>query len=252
MINAKEQTIEYLNCEDGSRLAYQRLRGRSPGVVFLGGFMSDMSGTKASYLAAQFENLGQSFLRFDYFGHGKSSGLFEEGTIGRWKQDAIRVLDDLTEGPQILVGSSMGGWIMALLARERKEQIAGLVGISSAPDFTENLIEHLSPLQRSELENQGLCRFPSEFPDKPYVITKRLIEDGKEQQVLGSSIPINCSVRLLHGTLDKDVSWQSSLKLLDCLQSEDARLTLIKNADHRLSAENNLDLILSSILELIK
>ncbi len=250
-MNTDVNSIEYLMCDDGSRLAYQKIRGRSPGIIFLSGFMSDMNGTKASYLANEFSQLGQSFVRFDYAGHGKSSGRFEEGTIGRWKEDALRILDKVTEGPQILVGSSMGGWLMTLVARERKERITGMVGISSAPDFTASIMEQLKPEYKNDLMNTGKCQIPSDYSEGPYIITKSLIDDGQKQQVLNGPIPIYCPVRLLHGTLDKDVPWQSSLKLMDCLKSADARLTLIKDADHRLSTESNLNLIFKTILEFI-
>lgn len=246
-----DNSIEYLANEDGSRLAYRKIRGRSPGILFLGGFMSDMNGSKASYLANEFSQLGQSFTRFDYSGHGESSGRFEDGTIGSWKEDALKILDSVTEGPQILVGSSMGGWLMTLVARERKERIIGMVGISSAPDFTQDIMNFLTPAQKNDLENSGKCEIPSDYAEGPYVITKALIEDGQNQQVLSSPIPIYCPVRLLHGTLDKDVPWQSSLKLMESLKSLDARLTLIKDADHRLSTESNLSLIFKTILEFV-
>lgn len=243
--------IEYIASVDGGRLAYQKIRGRSPGVLFLGGFMSDMAGTKASYLANEFAQLGQSFVRFDYSGHGKSSGRFEEGTIGRWKHDALSILDEVTEGPQILVGSSMGGWLMTLVARERKERIKGMIGISSAPDFTDEIMGQLTSEQKNDLVNKGKCQIPSDYSEGPYIITRALIEDGQKQQVLNSPIPIYCPVRLLHGTLDKDVPWQSSLKLMECLKSQDARLTLVKDADHRLSTDSDLSLIFKTILEFI-
>lgn len=241
---------QYLTCKDGTQLAYRRLPGKTPGVVFLGGFMSDMTGTKATYLWSLCEKMGRSYLCFDYFGHGASSGSMEEGTIGRWKQDAILVLDTLTEGKQILVGSSMGGWLMVLTALERQNRIKALVGIAAAPDFVESLTL-LNEKQHKTLEKEGICYVPSQL-DKPYPITKNLILEGRNHTVLERSIPVTCPVRLLHGLKDESIPWQDSVKLAECLESQDVRVTLIKEGDHRLMSESNLAVLADTVCQIFE
>lgn len=219
----------------GHRLAYHATAGRRPGVVFLGGFMSDMTGTKATALEAFCRDRGQAFLRFDYFGHGSSSGAFTEGTIGRWAEDAIAVLDHLTEGPQILVGSSMGGWIALLAALARPQRVAGLVGVASAPDFTEDLLwEPISPEDKAALMRDGVHYAPSDF-EAPYPITLRLIEEGRDHLLLRGPIGLTCPVRLVHGMKDPDVPYQTSIRLAERLESDDVTVTLVRNGDHRMS-----------------
>ena len=231
---------------DGATIAYRKTPGRrtgneAPGLVFLGGFMSDMTGTKATALEAHAQDRGQAFVRFDYQGHGQSSGRFEDGTIGLWAEDAIAVLDELTEGPQILIGSSMGGWIMLLAALARPERVAALVGIAAAPDFTEDLMwERYGPEIRATLERDGIHRAPSEYGDEPHVITLKLIEDGRNHLLLRAPIPIRCPVRLLHGTADEAVPWRTANALMERLESGDVTTTLVKDADHRLSAPDDL------------
>jgi pimeloyl-ACP methyl ester carboxylesterase len=237
--------------DDGTSLAYYKTKtGKAssqmaagePGVIFLGGFMSDMSGTKAMALDAWGRQHGRAFVRFDYRGHGVSSGRFDEATIGDWAGDAIAVLDALTEGPQILVGSSMGGWIMLLAALARPERVAGLVGIAAAPDFTENLIwARATPDQRLALETAGYIDSPSVYSATPYRITMRLIEEGRDHLLLGKPLPIHCPVRLIHGMEDVDVPWQTSLRLAETLDSRDVEVTLVKNAAHRLSEPQDLE-----------
>lgn len=236
---------------DGGSIAYRRTAGRAPGIVFLGGFNSDMTGTKAVRLEAFAKARGQAFLRFDYQGHGESSGRFVDGTIGTWFLDAITVLDVLTEGPQVLVGSSMGGWLMLLVARERPERVAGLVGIASAPDFTQDLIwDELSPAQRQKLLDEGRIELPSEYGD-PYVITRRLLDEGQQHLVLPSPLRLACPVRLVHGTADSDVPFDRSLMLLDAIDHDDVELTLVKNGDHRLSDERSLGIIEATLARLL-
>src|SRR5205085_10939514 len=185
---------------DGATIAYHRLSGGSPGIVFLGGYRSDMTGTKALFLEDYCSQRGRAYLRFDYFGHGASSGDFAQGTIGRWREDAIAVIDSLTEGPQILVGSSMGGWIMLLAALARPERIAALIGIAAAPDFTAELLPNrLTPEQRRELDEKGAVTVPSDYDAAGYLYTSALIEDGAKHLLLGAPIPIDMPVRLLHG-----------------------------------------------------
>lgn len=240
-----------LDAADGTRIAYHRLSGAEsglPGLVFLGGFMSDMTGTKALALEAHARERGQAYLRFDYRGHGQSSGRFEDGTIGLWARDALAAFDALTEGPQILIGSSMGGWISLLLARARPQRIAALVGIAAAPDFTQGMWESFSEETREAIMKEGRTLLPSDYGDAPYIITRELIEDGKAQCLLGAPIPITCPVRLLQGTADSAVPWQTATKLLERLESEDSEAILIKDGDHRLSSEKDLQR-LSRILD---
>ena len=241
--------MEYLHTPEGRRIAYHLTPGKGPTVVFLGGFMSDMGGTKAVHLERWAKARGQAFLRFDYSGHGQSSGAFEEGAIGDWAEDAVAVTQALTEGPVVLVGSSMGGWIALLVAR-KVSQVAGLVGIAAAPDFTEDSMwAGFSPEERRRLEAEGRVDMPSDF-DAPYTVTRRLIEDGRRHLVLRSAIAPFGPVRLLQGTADADVEPSVALRLLGHLEG-DVWLTLVKGADHRFSTPDCLGLIEATIAEVI-
>jgi pimeloyl-ACP methyl ester carboxylesterase len=226
---------------DGATIAYHRVEGAPPGIVFLGGFRSDMTGTKALYLEDYCRRRGRAYLRFDYFGHGRSSGEFARGTIGRWKQDALAVIDELTAGPQILIGSSMGGWIMLLAALARRGRIKALIGVAAAPDFTQALWERLSAEQRQACQRDGVVTLPSEYDADGYAYSRALFEDGKLHLLLHEPVPLTCPVRLLHGMRDEAVPWQKSLALAERLDSRDVVLTLVKDGDHRLSAESDLD-----------
>jgi len=232
---------EILAREDGAMIAYHHSPGnrsdKPTGVVFLSGFKSDMQGTKALALETWCQAEGRSFLRFDYTGHGQSSGAFVDGTIGQWAHDAIFALDHLTKGPQVLVGSSMGGWLMLLIARERSERLCGLVGLASAPDFTEDLMwNELTAEQRADMDRDGQVALPSDYdPNDPYIITKALIEDGKNHLLLREPLNIQMPVRLIQGMKDEDVPWQTALKIQDVLISEDVEIQFVKNGDHRLS-----------------
>ena len=226
---------------EGATIAYRRLAGAGPGIVFLGGFRSDMTGTKALFLEDFCRRRERAYVRFDYFAHGASSGDFADGTISRWRDDAIAVIDSLTEGPQILVGSSMGGWVMVLAALARPERVAALVGIAAAPDFTGDLLpQRLSDAQRRTLHNEGRIVLPSDYDPAGYVYTRTLVEDGDRNLVLRDAIPLTCPIRLLHGMADESVPWRQSLKLAERLQSRDVTLTLIKDGDHRLSRDEDL------------
>ncbi|MEL6680538.1 MAG: alpha/beta hydrolase [Pseudomonadota bacterium] len=221
-----------------------------PGVVFLGGFKSDMTGTKAVFLEAWAREAGRAFLRFDYTGHGQSSGDFLDGAIGDWAQDAQDAVGALTEGPQILVGSSMGGWISLLLAKRMPERIAGLVGIAAAPDFTQDSMwAGFDDRQRETIAEKGQIELPSDYSDEPYIITKRLIEDGRENLVLRDPLALGFPARFLQGTADADVPVDVALRLLDHAEGEDIRLTLVKGADHRFSGPDELALIRATIEE---
>ncbi|MCB4820723.1 alpha/beta hydrolase [Roseicella aerolata] len=235
---------------DGVELAWRRRAGRGPGVVFLGGFNSDMTGTKAEDLSAFCAARGQAFLRFDYSGHGASGGRFVEGTIGRWAADAAAVLDALTEGPQILIGSSMGGWIALLLAMRQPERLAGLIGIAAAPDFTARIEESLSPAAREAMARDGVWQRPSAYGD-PYPIARALLEDGRSHLLLHAPIAITAPVRLLHGQQDPDVPWELSLRTAAAISGPDVQVTLVKDGDHRLSRPQDLLLLRRTLAALL-
>ncbi|MBY8976617.1 alpha/beta hydrolase [Rhodobacteraceae bacterium NNCM2] len=230
-------------------IAYNRLPANGagatlPGIVFLGGFKSDMTGTKAQWLEAWARERGRAFLRFDYTGHGQSGGDFLDGAIGDWAADALEAVTKLTEGPQILIGSSMGGWISLLVARKVPERVAGLIGIAAAPDFTEDSMwEGFDEAQRKALMEEGRIELPSDYSDEPYIITRRLIEDGRDNLVLRTPLKLDFPVRLLQGTADTDVPPSVALRLLDHIDCPDARLTLVKGADHRFSEPAELTLL---------
>ncbi len=232
---------------DGVELAWMREEGQSPTVVFLPGFRSDMNGDKAAALATYCAGRGQAMLRFDYSGHGASGGAFEDGTIGRWADDALAVIDQLADGPLLLVGSSMGGWIALLAARERPERVVGLLGIAAAPDFTEVLMwQAMSFEQRAELMSTGVLVLPSQYSD-PYPITRTLIEDGRNHLLLQKPIALDCPVRLLHGQCDPDVPWEFALRIADQLSSRDVQVILVKDGDHRLSRPQDLALLRQTV-----
>ena len=235
---------ETLTRPDGATIAYHRLTGASPGIVFLGGYRSDMTGTKALFLDDYCREHGRAYVRFDYFGHGASSGDFELGTIGRWREDAISVIDSLTTGPQILVGSSMSGWVMLLAALARPQRVAALVGIAGAPDFTEELLwPRLSPGQRETLMQDGRVVLPSEYDPTGYLHTRILVEEGQRHLLLGGPIDLDLPVRLLHGMRDESVPWRMSLRLAERLTGRNVTVTLVKDGDHRLSTPADLALL---------
>jgi pimeloyl-ACP methyl ester carboxylesterase len=237
--NADEPKI--LTLETGASIAYRQTPGAGPSVVFLCGFMSDMTGAKALWLEEFCAQRGQGFLRFDYQGHGASSGNFADGHVGVWANDAIAAIEKLTEGAQILIGSSMGGWIMLLAALAIPERMAGLIGIAAAPDFTEELLgAELSAAQLAEIDAQGQTTIASDYDDD-YVITKALLEEGRKHLVLGAEIALDCPVRLIHGLDDISVPWQTALRLQDKLRSTDVDVILVKRGDHRLSEPEDLD-----------
>jgi pimeloyl-ACP methyl ester carboxylesterase len=241
-----------LTRHDGATIAYHRLSGGAPGVVFLCGLRSDMTGTKAVFLEDACRARGLAFVRFDYFGHGASSGDFSAGTIGRWAQDAVAAIDALSQGPQILVGSSMGGWIMLLAALERPQRIKGLLGIAAAPDFTEDLLfARLGPAERQALRELGSVTLPSEYDPAGYTYTRDLVEEAKGHLLLRRPIAIAAPVRLLHGMGDNAVPWQRSLLLCARLESRDVTLTLVKDGDHRLSRPSDLARLARSLDEIL-
>lgn len=237
---------------EDATLAYHRSPGALPGVVFLGGFTSDMTGIKATTLECWCRARGRAFVRFDYSGHGASSGKFADGTIGRWAEEALTVLDRLTEGPQILVGSSMGAWLMLLATLARPERIAALLGLACAVDFTEYLLwERLDPRMRDRLRRERIITLPSPYGE-PYVIAMNLIEEAARHRLLDRpELPIHCPVRLIHGVADADVPWRVSLRIMEKLASPDTRLILVKDGEHTLSREQDLRLLTRTLDELL-
>ena len=225
----------------GGHVAYRFLPGRAPTVVFLCGYASEMSGTKARFLHRVCAEAGHAYLRFDYRGRGASSGRFEEGTVGSWTDDACAVIEAATRGPLVLVGSSMGGWIMLLVARRLTGRVQALVGVAAAPDFTEDRMWAQMPAsERETLATRGVVHVPSAYSDDPYPVTLRLIEDGRERLQLRDRIPVDCPVRLIHGYRDDDVPWQTSLRLASRLRSSDVTVEIVAEGDHRLSRDADL------------
>ncbi len=239
---------DFLTTPQGRRIAYRQQAGTSPGVVFLGGFRSDMTGTKAEHLADWARKTGRGFLRLDYSGHGQSGGDFLDGSIGDWFQDAAAVIAARTEGRQVLVGSSMGGWIALLVARAMPDRVAGLVGIAAAPDFTEDLMwPGFSVAEQARLMDTGRLATPSDYSDQPYVITRHLIEEARHWLVLRAPLDLPFPVRLLQGTADVDVPVGHALRLLDHATGPDLRLMLVKGADHRFSTPECLAMMVGAV-----
>jgi pimeloyl-ACP methyl ester carboxylesterase len=248
-----EDRVERLARPDGNHVAYAKTSGRAPTVVFMGGFRSDMTGIKAVALENWARKAGYGYLRFDYLGHGRSSGHFEDGTIGRWLGDSLAVIDSLTGGKLVLVGSSMGGWLALLAALERPRRLAGLVLIAAAPDFTERmLLEGLSAEDRARLEREGRLERPSQYSPEPSVFTWNLIEEGRDHLVLDKPLVLPCPVRLLHGQKDPDVPWEYSLQIARHLQSPEVITTFVKDGDHRLSTPADIARLIANVEELVR
>ncbi|MDA9409042.1 MULTISPECIES: alpha/beta hydrolase [unclassified Bradyrhizobium] len=265
-----DAVLDFIDVGEGSsarRIAVRHRAGRGsgpgqgPGLVWLGGFKSDMQGGKAVALDGWAGEHGRAAVRFDYSGHGESSGAFADGTIGSWLEDSIAVFERFCTGPQILIGSSMGGWMALLLAREIKRRqetqqakasLAGLVLIAPAPDFTEELMwKNFSPGVKQEIETKGFWLRPSEYGDgTPYPITRKLIEEGRNHLVLGGAIDLGCPVRILQGAQDPDVPWQHAFALTHRLPADDVVLTLIQDGDHRLSRPQDIARILAAVAEI--
>ncbi|MDP2699071.1 alpha/beta fold hydrolase [Thalassospira sp.] len=252
--------LQFLDRSAGARIAYHTTPGNTansastqkPGILFLGGFMSDMTGSKATHLEAHCVACGLAYTRFDYRGHGQSSDAFKDGTIGKWADDAIAILDEVTSGPQILVGSSMGGWIMLLAALARPDRVRGLLGIAAAPDFTEDLMwAQFSETQKQAIMEKGALTEPTDYGDDPYTITRDLIKDGRTRLLLRDMIPLACPVRLVHGMADPDVPWPTAIRLSEKIASENVRIDLIKGGDHRLSNPDQLAIITRHLDDLV-
>ncbi|MFK7939415.1 MAG: alpha/beta fold hydrolase [Roseovarius sp.] len=244
-------STQFLSTPNGRSIAYHFTPGDGPCVVFLGGLKSDMQGTKAVHLEAWAQARGQAFLRFDYSGHGESSGTFEEGCIGDWAEDTAAVLDTVTDLPLLLVGSSMGGWQSLLAVKRDARRIAGLVTIAAAPDFTEDSMwAGFTDTQKAQLQSEGQVALPSDYGE-PYIITKRMIEDGRQQLVLRDPLPLPMPTRFLQGTADADVDMSVALRLLEHAEGPDMRLTLVDGVDHRFSTRACLDLITQNIQDVL-
>lgn len=234
------------------QIAYQQMAAQpsnsAPGVIFCGGFRSDMTGTKAQALADWAAATGRAYTRFDWFGHGQSSGAFTDGTMSHWRGDLPCVLDNLCDRPQVLVGSSFGGWLSLMAALDRPEKVAALVLIAPAVDMTERLMwARFSEKTRAKLMDEGLIYDPSQYDPEGYPITKALIEDGRQHLMLDAAIEINVPVRILHGQQDDAVPWQLSLQLAEKLTGQDVDVQLIKNGDHRLSEPDEIARLLHLI-----
>lgn len=246
-------TVRFLSRPGLPALAYRLVPAARPGlptVVFFTGFASDMDGTKAAFLSDACTARGQGFLRFDYRGHGRSEGAFTDGTIGTWKQDALDVIDAFTTGPLLLVGSSMGGWIALLTALARKDRAAGLIGLAAAPDFTRDIPARMTEAQKKTLAEEGAFPLPSDYGDRPYSITRALLEDGEHHCLLPGPVDLHCPVRLIQGMKDTDVPWQMAHRISAAVAGEDKKVYLREEGDHRLSAPDDLALLEKLVAEL--
>ena len=236
---------------EGEQLAYEQIEGAAPTFVWLGGFKSDMAGTKAQTLADWAVERGQGFVRFDYSGHGRSSGAFEAGTISRWLSDTLAVLDQLTDGPLVLVGSSMGGWLALLAARARADRVKGLLLIAPAADFTERLMwRGFSPKEQRQILAFGRLEQPSEYAPQPNVITRDLIEDGRKHLIFGTAIRTWGPAHILQGMQDPDVPWKHALALVEHLADDPATLSFIRDGDHRLSRDQDIARLIAAVAEI--
>jgi pimeloyl-ACP methyl ester carboxylesterase len=255
-----DNSLKFLHIGEGAEgrgIAVRAQAGAAPGLFWLGGYKSDMKGTKAEALADWAAEASRACVRFDYSGHGESEGAFTDGTIGRWLADSLAVFDACCRGPQILIGSSMGGWLALLLTRELKRRgpngaasIAGMVLIAPAVDFTEELMwKRFTPEIKRELEATGVWARPSQYAAEPYLVTRQLIEDGRKHLLLGGLIETGCPVRILQGVEDPDVPWQHAVELTSRLASDDVVLTLVKDGDHRLSRPEDIERLIAAVKE---
>lgn len=244
-------TFQTLNGSDGTQIAYHHYVGENKGltpILFCGGYMSDMEGSKATWLEKECRKDGRGYIRFDYLGHGQSSGKFTDGTIGKWAQNAIDMLDQLATEKHIVIGSSMGGWIMLLTALARPDKVSAIIGIAAAPDFTEKMYHYeLNDQQRQEIQDNGITYLPSEY-ENPYEVTRDLIEDGRENLLLTGSIDIQCPIRLFHGKADTVVPWQVAEEIKEKVNSNDVTCHYVDDGGHGMSRPEDLK-ILKSLIE---
>lgn len=239
-----ENTPEFVTGADGVRLAYRHIAGKGPAIIFLPGYMSDMQGGKAQALAVWAEARGQAMLRLDYSGCGESDGAFEDGTLDIWRDDVLAIIDEIIDGQVILVGSSMGGWLMLLVAHALGKRVAALVGIAAAPDFTD---WDFDDADKALLAKQGRIERPSDYGYDPMVITQSFWQSGQDNRQLCSEVALDCPVRLIHGQRDPDVPWEISMKLAQQLRSSDVQTILVKDGDHRLSRDQDIALLIDVV-----
>ncbi|KAG9283354.1 mycophenolic acid acyl-glucuronide esterase, mitochondrial [Astyanax mexicanus] len=248
----QKSSVQYASRPNLPKLAYQRVKGKSPGVVFLPGYGSNMSGQKAEALQDFCKSLGHSYLRFDYTGHGASEGTFSEGTIGTWKKDVLFILDEVAEGPQILVGSGMGGWLMLLAAIARPEKTKALVGISTAADHFVTAFKSLPLEARKEFEDSGTWTIPTKSNDEGiYTVSMDFLKEAENHCILQSPIPITCPVRLIHGLKDEDVPWHISMQVAERVLSTDVDIILRRHGQHRMAEKDDIKLMVYTIDDLI-
>ncbi len=256
----EDNSLRFLEIGEGSQrraIAVREHSGAGPGLFWLSGYKSDMKGTKAAALARWAEDAGRAIVRFDYSGHGESGGVFTEGTIGRWLADGLAVFEACCRGPQILIGSSMGGWLALLMVRALRQRqqigpasVAGLVLIAPAADFTEALMwKRFPPAIKRELEETGVWARPSDYSPEPYLVTRQLIDEGRNHLLLGGMIETRCPVRILQGVEDPDVPWRHAVELVSRLASDDVVLTLVKDGDHRLSRPEDIERLIRAVAE---
>ena len=256
----EDNSLRFLEIGEGSErraIAVREHSGAGPGLFWLGGYKSDMKGTKAAALARWAEDAGRAIVRFDYSGHGESGGVFTDGTIGRWLADALAVFEACCRGPQILIGSSMGGWLALLMVRALRQRqqigpasVAGLVLIAPAVDFTEELMwKRFPPAIKRDLEETGVWARPSDYSPEPYLVTRQLIDEGRNHLLLGGMIETGCPVRILQGVEDPDVPWRHAVELVSRLASDDVVLTLVKDGDHRLSRPEDIERLIRAVAE---
>lgn len=242
---------KFITSQNDRQIAYHKFEGREPTVIFCGGYMSDMEGTKATYLEGVCRELNLSYIRFDYSGHGHSSEDFVDGTISSWRDDTLAIIDRLTSGSLIIIGSSMGGWIGLLVSLARKERVRGFIGIAAAPDFTRELMwEKYPPVIRDTLKRDGVYLEPSDYSDEPYKVSYGLIQDGESHILLNSAIELKCPIRLFHGLKDKDVPSDTSARIADKLLSDDVIISYNKSGDHSLSSSADLERLRCALVEL--
>lgn len=239
-----ENTPEFVTRAGGVRLAYRYIAGKGPAIIFLPGYMSDMQGGKAQALVAWAEDQGRAMLRLDYSGCGESEGAFEDGTLDIWRDDVLAIINEVIDGQVILVGSSMGGWLMLLVAHTLGKRADALVGIAAAPDFTD---WDFDDTDKALLAKQGRIERPSDYGYDPMVITQGFWQSGQDNRQLGGEIALNCPVRLIHGQSDPDVPWEVSLKLAAQLRSSDVQTILVKDGDHRLSRDQDIALLIEVV-----